>query len=113
MLRTHAAALTRDVRSQARSGRVLARVPLRLAIGHEPPVPATTADISRHGCLILSPIRVRPATVIWIQNDRTRAWAQVDVMGASERNFDGAYEIGVEFVDDVQDFWGADYDEAW
>jgi PilZ domain-containing protein len=113
MLRTHAAASNRDVRSQARSSHILARVPLRLAIGDDPPVAATTADISPHGCLILSPVRVRRATVIWIQNDRTRAWAQADVIHASERNFEGAYEIGVEFVDDTQDFWGADYDEAW
>jgi hypothetical protein len=94
-----------------RSRRVLARIPVNLAINSDALVLATTVDINKHGGLILSPVAVRAKTVLWIQNQRSKMWAQAIVTRLHAESL-GAYELGVAFVDDTISCWAEEYDKA-
>lgn len=96
---------------QRRSRRVLTRIPVQLAIDSEPPVPAFTADISREGGLILSPIAVRPHKIIWVQNQHTQRWGKARVVRVYSPGLLNYYEIGIEFVGEGTSCWQEAYEE--
>ena len=98
-------------RLRRRSPRVPVRISVHLVIDNEPPVPAMTADISRQGGMILSPVAVRPNKDFWIQNQNNRHWAKVRVLSVVSNGLLGNYALGVEFVGDGQSCWGDTYEE--
>ena len=98
-------------RLRRRSPRVPVRISVHLVIDREPPVPAMTADISRQGGLLLSPIAVRPNKEFWIQNQNNLHWAKVRVVSVHSNGLVGHYALGVEFVGDGLSCWADTYDE--
>jgi hypothetical protein len=82
---------------------MLARIPLRLAIGNDPPVCAVTTDMNRRGSLVLSPISIPLATVLWIQPEQSRIWTRARVVWSLPHLHTGLHQLGVEFIDDAAD----------
>jgi hypothetical protein len=88
-----------------RNPRFPVRVPINIAVGYDPPVPAVTGDISRDGALILSAIPVPVNSVVWVQNARTRVWAQARVVWSAPQSDMGRHHIGVELIGDAPHVW--------
>lgn len=98
-------------RLRRRSPRVPVRIAVHLVIDNEPPVSAMTADISRQGGMILSPVAVRANKEIWIQNQNNFHWAKVRVLSVFSNGLLGNYALGIEFAGDGQSCWGDTYEE--
>jgi PilZ domain len=94
-----------------RSPRVPVRISVHLVIDNEAPVPAMTADISRQGGMILSPVEVRPNKQLWIQNQLNHHWAKVRVVSVHSNGLVGDYALAVEFDGDGQSCWAETYEE--
>jgi hypothetical protein len=95
-----------------RSKRVLARIPIRLTVGQDPPQRGLTAVVNRHGALVLSPIPYEESTIVWIRNELTSETTCCLVVWAGAVDTDGTHKLGVEFVDEAPTFWGSAYEEA-
>lgn len=93
-----------------RSPRVPVRLSMHLLIDNEH-IPAMTADISRHGGLILSPRAVRPNAQFWIQNQHNKHWAKVRVVSVQSNGLAGQYALGIEIAGDGQSCWAETYEE--
>jgi hypothetical protein len=104
----HRQAVTRSG-NERRRPRVPVRLPVNLAVGCDPPVPAMTADISPHGALILSFIPVPVSTVIWLQNARTKVWVRARVAWHARRRHFGPHQLGIELLGVAPQLW-ADHD---
>jgi hypothetical protein len=73
-------------------------------------VAAVTANISRHGALILSPVPAPFPSVISIHNRHTGLEATARLVRPAERTAAGQYALGVELLDERADeFWGPAY----
>ena len=96
-----------DVR---RSPRVLARIPVSLIVGQDPPVPGLTAVVNRHGALILSPVQYEEGTILLVRNEFTSDVNRCRVAGVGPVDPSGAHKLGVEFVDEAPTFWGEMYE---
>jgi PilZ domain len=96
--------MTRAINAR-RSPRFPIRVPINIAVGYDPPVPAVTGDISRDGALILSAIPVPVSSIIWVQNARTKVWAQARVVWNATHADMGRHHIGVELLGDAPHVW--------
>jgi hypothetical protein len=92
--------------TERRSPRVPVRVPVNLAVGCDAPVPGVTADISRHGALILSFIPIPVSTVIWLQNARTKVWVRARVAWHARRRHLGPHQLGIELLGAAPHMWG-------
>ena len=100
----HTLDMTRSINAR-RSQRFPARVPINIAVGYDPPVPAVTGDISRDGALILSAIPIPVSSIIWVQNARTKVWAQARVVWKATQSDMGRHHIGVELIGDAPHVW--------
>jgi PilZ domain len=107
----HGHAVPRSRSQRRRSARVPVRLPVNLAVGCDPPVPAMTADISPHGALLLSFIPVPVSTVIWLQNARTKVWVRARVAWHARRRHLGPHQLGIELLRVAPHLW-ADHDAS-
>jgi hypothetical protein len=94
-----------------RSPRVLARIPIQL-LGGDAPVHALTAVVNRHGALILAPVGYRTDSIVWLRNEKSAMTIRCRVVWATADDTGNNHKIGLEFVDQAPEFWGADYDDA-
>jgi hypothetical protein len=94
-----------------RSPRVLARIPVKVRVGEGPPLPALTAVVNRHGALLLSLAFYGEGTVLWLQNEFSDDAAYCSVVWVGPLDPSGAHKLGVEFVDEVPEFWGDVYEK--
>jgi PilZ domain-containing protein len=96
--------------AKRRSPRFPHRLPVDVALGEDPPVPAITGDISRHGALILSSIAVPVDTILWVRNAQTNVWARARVVWNATHPQMGPYHIGVELLGDAPHVWADEHD---
>jgi len=74
-------------------------------------VQGRAAVMSRHGALVLSPVRYPTGTLLKIQNEISLATAVCRVTWVGSDDLGEIHKLGVEFVDDTPTFWGADYED--
>jgi len=96
-----------------RSIRLLARIPVSLTVGQDPPVQCRTAAVNRHGALMLSPVRYAEGTILKVRNELNSEAAVCRVTWVGLGDPSDVHKLGVEFVDDAPTFWGDMYDERF
>jgi hypothetical protein len=95
-----------------RSVRVLARIPVSLMVGDDPPEHGVTAVVNRHGALLLSPIRCEEGITLTIRNELSSETTRCRVTWIGSMDASGGHKLGVEFVDEAPRFWGGAYEKA-
>jgi len=95
-----------------RSVRVLARIPVSLAVGQYPPEHGVTAVVNRHGALLLSPLRFEEGTTFSIRNELSSETTCCRVTWIDSMDPSGVHKLGVEFVEEAPTFWGSAYEAA-
>jgi hypothetical protein len=95
-----------------RSTRVLARIPVSLTVGQDPPEHGVTAVVNRNGALLLSPALYQEGTTFWVRNELSSDAVRCRVTWLGPVDTSGFHKLGVEFVDEAPAFWGRVYEEA-
>lgn len=92
-----------------RSPRVLLRVALKVAAQGEAR-DAETAVVNRHGALLLARQPFAEAESLEITNLESGRKAPFRVVWSGGPGPRAMFKIGVELVEEIEDFWGPDYD---
>ena len=92
-----------------RSTRVLARIPVSLVTGQDPPADGLTAVVNRHGALVLSPTLYKEGTILRIRNELNSEATHCRVTWVAPTDLSGACKLGLEFLDAAPTFWGNVY----
>jgi hypothetical protein len=95
-----------------RSPRVLARIPVSLTVGQDPPVHGVTGVVNRNGALLLSPALYEEGTIFWVRNELSSDAVRCRVTWIGPVDTNGVHKLGIEFVDEAPTFWGRVYEEA-
>ena len=93
-----------------RDRRLPIRVPLTLSAtardGRPLQTQAETVEINRFGALLRVPKPLSPGTSIEALNEDSQLSAEFRVVRLSEEKLGGLFEIGVELLSPVRNFWG-------
>ena len=105
-----------NLRENRRSERVLIRVPIEVrgeAFDNTPfSGPGDTAVVSRHGALVLLPVRLKPDSQLTLTNKFSQETETFRVVWSAEKPKDGRYESGIEALNPRDDFWGIRFPPA-
>jgi hypothetical protein len=102
----------RGASENRRTLRVLARIPVSLRIGQNPPEHGVTAVVNRQGALLLSPVEYEEGAIASIRNELTTEATDCRVTWIGSTESGTVHKLGVEFLDAPPTFWGKDYEDA-
>ena len=92
--------------------RIVAPIPITVIAEDDPPRPAVTAVVNRHGALVLSPSYYDKGLIVWMRNDVNSATVRCRVVWIGLADAGGAHKLGVEFLDEALTFWDPTYADA-
>jgi hypothetical protein len=93
-----------------RSERVRLEVPVDLAAANEPSTPGTAVVVSRHGALVLSPIRCTDDEILTMVNRHSGETTTCRVVYVGAPDGGQGQRLGIEFTGDAPGFWGPEYE---
>jgi hypothetical protein len=73
-------------------------------------VPGIAAVVNRHGALVVAPIRCAEGELVVVTNRASRDTTTCRVVYVAAPTDSCGQRVGIEFVDDVAGFWGAEYE---
>ena len=101
---------SRTMLERRRSSRVLIRIPVKIfsdgTDGRPLDTPAEAVAISRYGALLRAPFQPPLGSRIEVLNSISRETQEFRVIRVSDPKDDGSFELGVEILYPMGNFWG-------
>jgi hypothetical protein len=100
-----------------RSSRVLIRIPVKIfsngTLGQPMDTPAEAIAVSRCGALLRSPYSPALGSQIEVLNGLSQETREFRVIRISQPKSDGIFELGVEILYPLRNFWGIQFPDEF